>query len=126
MTPSAASIRPVARYATVNGLRIHYLAWSTPGNKPLVLLHGISRVAHTFDHAAPHFASDHHVIAIDMRGHGDSDWDPRAAYLVEDYAKDVEALIDQLGMKSVVLWGASTGGRVAQVIAGARPDLAAA
>ena len=126
MPPSAASVRPADRYATVNGLRIHYLEWGTPGNKPLVLLHGIARVAHTFDHAAPHFARDHHVIAIDMRGHGDSDWHPQAAYLVEDYAQDVAALIDQLGLKRSVLWGASTGGRVVQVIAGARPDLAAA
>jgi len=119
-------VPPVERHIRVNGLRIHYLEWGSPGNRPMVLLHGIARVAHTFDHAAPHFAGKHHVIAIDMRGHGDSDWDPHAAYLVEDYAKDVEALLDQLGLKSAVLWGASTGGRVAQVIAGARPDLVAA
>lgn len=120
--PSEAPARPVDRYATLNGLRIHYLEWGTRGNRPFILLHGIARVAHTFDHTAPHFAGGYHVIAVDMRGHGDSAWDPQAAYLVEDYVKDVEALIDQLGLRDVVLWGASTGGRVAQVIGGSRPE----
>jgi pimeloyl-ACP methyl ester carboxylesterase len=71
--------------AIVNGLRIHYLEWGTQGKPPLLLLHGIARVAHSFDHAAPHFESRYRVIAVDMRGHGDSDWDPQGAYLVEDY-----------------------------------------
>src|SRR3954469_2873542 len=62
------------RYAEVNGLRIHYVDWGTSGKQPLVLLHGIARVARTFDHLAPHFTSDYHVIAIDLRGHGDSGW----------------------------------------------------
>ena len=45
----------------------------------MILLHGIARHAHTFDHLAPHFARNFHVLAIDMRGHGDSDWDPEGA-----------------------------------------------
>jgi esterase len=117
---------PLDRYAQVNGLRIHYLDWGTRGRQPLVLLHGIARVAHNFDHLAPRFASDYHVLAVDMRGHGDSDWHPDGAYLVEDYVKDVEALIDALGLHDIVLWGNSTGGRVAQVIAGTRPELVSA
>ncbi len=118
--------QPADRFATVNGLRIHYLDWGTAGRQPLILLHGIARQARTFDHLAPHFCRDYHVIAVDMRGHGDSDWDPRGDYLVEDYTRDVESLIAQLGLCDVVLWGNSTGGRVAQVIAGARPELVAA
>ena len=61
-----------------------------------------------------------------MRGHGDSAWDPRGEYLVEDYYRDVEALAAQLGLRDVVLWGNSTGGRVAQVFAGSHPDRVAA
>ena len=68
--------QPVDRFVTVNGLRIHYLDWETSGKQPLILLHGIARLAHTFDHLAPHFSQSYHVIAVDMRGHGDSDWDP--------------------------------------------------
>jgi esterase len=118
--------RPDDCNVTVNGLRIHYLDWGSNGKQPLILLHGIARVAHTFDHLAPHFSKNHHVIAIDMRGHGDSDWDPNGAYLVEDYAKDIEALIAQLKLRNIVLWGNSTGGRVAQVIAGLHPEQVAA
>jgi esterase len=117
---------PADRFATVNGLRIHYLDWGTAGRRPLILLHGIARLARTFDHLAPHFSRDYHVIAVDMRGHGDSDWDPRGDYLVEDYTRDVEGLIEQLGLRDIVLWGNSTGGRVAQVLAGSRPELVAA
>ena len=117
---------PVDRYATVNGLRIHYLDWGSEGKQPLIMLHGIGRVAHTFDHIAPHFAAKYHVIAVDMRGHGDSAWDPKGAYLVEDYTKDIEALAEQLHLRNIVIWGNSTGGRVAQVFAGMHPELVAA
>jgi len=117
---------PVDRYATVNGLRIHYLDWGMEGKQPLIMLHGIGRVAHTFDHIAPHFAAKYHVIAVDMRGHGDSAWDPKGAYLVEDYTKDIEALAEQLHLRNIVIWGNSTGGRVAQVFAGMHPELVAA
>jgi pimeloyl-ACP methyl ester carboxylesterase len=65
-------------------------------------------------------------MAVDMRGHGDSGWDPKGAYLVEDYVKDIEGLAQQLRLRNIVIWGNSTGGRVAQVFAGMHPDLVAA
>lgn len=116
------STQPQDRYATVNGLKLHYVEWGGQGKPPLILLHGIARVAHCFDHLAPHFADKFHVIAIDMRGHGDSAWHPDGAYLVEDYTGDIEALIEQLDLRNLTLWGASTGGRVAQMVAGRHPD----
>src|SRR5204862_7325337 len=61
------------------------------------------------------------VIALDMRGHGDSGWSPEGAYLVQDYVRDLDGLIDQLRLKNVTLLGNSTGGRVAQVYAGLHP-----
>src|SRR5580692_6737139 len=118
--------QPADRFVTVNGLRIHYLDWGSPGKPPMIMLHGIGRVAHTFDHIAPHFASNYHVMAVDMRGHGDSAWDPKGAYLVEDYVKDIEGMAEQLRLRNIVIWGNSTGGRVAQVFAGLHPDLVAA
>ena len=117
---------PRDRFATVNGLRIHYLEWGSGGKQPLILLHGIARVARAFGHLAPHFGNDYRVIAVDLRGHGESGWDPQGAYLVEDYVKDVEALVAQLGLRNIVLWGNSTGGRVAQVFAGLHAELVAA
>src|SRR6058998_397122 len=118
--------RPADRFVSVNGLRIHYLDWGAEGKPPLIVLHGIGRVAHTFDHIAPHFTGKYHVMAIDMRGHGDSGWDSKGAYLVEDYTKDIEALAEQLHLRNIVIWGNSTGGRVAQVFAGLHPELVAA
>ncbi len=118
--------QPADRFVNVNGLRIHYLDWGTNGKQPLIMLHGIGRVAHTFDHLAAPFAQNYHVMAVDMRGHGDSDWDPKGAYLVEDYVKDIEGLAEQLQLRNIVIWGNSTGGRVAQVFAGLHPDLVAA
>ena len=126
VSAGVAHAQPVDRFATVNGLRIHYLEWGTSGKQPMILLHGIGRVAHTFDHLAPHFSKSHHLIAVDMRGHGDSDWDPQGAYLVEDYVKDIEGLVAQLKLRNIVLWGNSTGGRVAQVFAGLHPELVSA
>jgi pimeloyl-ACP methyl ester carboxylesterase len=73
------------RFITVNGLRLHYLDWGSANKPAFIMLHGISRVAHQFDHIAPYFTADYHVIAIDMRGHGDSAWSPEGAYVVEDY-----------------------------------------
>src|SRR5882724_8929204 len=116
----------VDRYVTVNGLRIHYLDFGGDGKQPLIMLHGIGRVAHTFDHVASHFNQNYHVMAVDMRGHGDSDWDPKAAYLVEDYVKDIEGLAEQLRLQNIVIWGNSTGGRVAQVFAALHPERVAA
>jgi len=116
---------PQDRFVNVNGLRLHYLDWGSEGKPPLILLHGIGRVAHTFDHLAKHFSPNYHVLAVDMRGHGDSGWDANGAYLVEDYVKDIEGLAQQLRLRNIVIWGNSTGGRVAQVFAGMHPDLVA-
>jgi pimeloyl-ACP methyl ester carboxylesterase len=58
-----------------------------------------------------------------MRGHGDSGWDPKGGYLVEDHVGDLEGVVEQLRLRDIVLWGNSTGGRVVQVFAGKHPDL---
>jgi esterase len=117
---------PADRYVTVNGLRIHYLDWAGAGEegKPtLILLHGIGKLARSFEPIAGRFCDRYRVIAMDLRGHGDSAWQPQAAYLVEDYVQDLEGLVEQLGLRNIVLWGNSTGGRVAQVFAGMHPEL---
>ena len=113
-------------FATANGLRLHYVEWGDASITPrptMILLHGIARHAHTFDHIAPELARTYRVLAVDMRGHGDSAWSPEGAYLVEDYVKDLEALVSQLRLNRVTLLGNSTGGRVVQVFAGLHPDL---
>ena len=126
LSSSAFGQSPQDRFVNVNGLRLHFLDWGNAGKQPMILLHGIGRVSRTFDHLAGHYSKDYHVIAVDMRGHGDSGWSADGAYLVEDYVKDIEGLASQLGLKNIVIWGNSTGGRVAQVFAGMHPELVAA
>jgi pimeloyl-ACP methyl ester carboxylesterase len=87
------------------------------------MVHGLDRVARTFDHLAARLSPAYRVIAIDMRGHGDSGWDPQGRYLVEDHVGDLEGIVQQLGLRDLTLWGNSTGGRVVQVFAGKHPDL---
>jgi esterase len=123
---SAAHAQPEDRFVDLDGLSIHYLDWGTANRQPLIMLHGIGRIAHTFDHVAPHFVDDYHVLAVDMRGHGDSGWDSGGNYLVIDYVRDVKGLVERLGLENIVLWGNSTGGRVAQVLAGLYPGLVSA
>jgi esterase len=117
---------PEDRFVMSGALRLHYVDWGNPSAPPLVLLHGIDRIARTFDHVVPRFAGRYHVIAMDLRGHGDSGWDPEGRYLVDDHVADLEALVRALGLRGVTLWGNSTGGRVVQVFAGRHPDLVAA
>lgn len=116
------SSQPADRFVDVNGLRIHYVDWGGSG-KPFVMVHGLDRVARTFDHLAVRFSPIYRVIAIDMRGHGDSGWDPKGRYLVEDHVGDLEGVVQQLGLRDLTLWGNSTGGRVVQVFAGKHPEL---
>ncbi len=116
---------PTDRVVTVDGLRLHVVDWGNDSRQPLVLIHGLDRVARTFDPVAVHFSSAYHVVAYDMRGHGDSAWDPQGRYLVEDHVGDLAGIVAQLGLRNIVVWGNSTGGRVAQVFAGMRPDLVA-
>jgi pimeloyl-ACP methyl ester carboxylesterase len=123
---AAGAAQPADRFVTVDGLRIHYLDWGAAGRQPLVLIHGLDRTAHTFDHLAPHFTARYHVLAFEMRGHGDSGWDREGRYLVDDHVRDLEGFVRQLDLDDVVLWGNSTGGRVAQVYAGMHPDRVAA
>jgi pimeloyl-ACP methyl ester carboxylesterase len=123
---TAQTLKPEAgytdRFVVNEGRRIHYLDWGSAEKTPFIMLHGIGRSAHSYDYIAPHFQREYHVIAMDLRGHGDSDWHPAAAYLVEDYVKDLERLVEQLNLRGIVLTGSSTGGRVAQVYAGLHPE----
>jgi pimeloyl-ACP methyl ester carboxylesterase len=123
LLPLAQDPASTDRLATINGLRLHYLERGDTAKPTMILLHGIARHAHTFDHIAPAFARDYHVLALDLRGHGDSAWSPDGAYLVQDYVRDLEALVAQRRLRRVTLLGNSTGGRVVQVFAGLHPDL---
>jgi pimeloyl-ACP methyl ester carboxylesterase len=104
-----------------DGLRLHFTEWGRSTGVPVVMLHGLNVQCHTWDPIIRDLDGDYHVIAMDMRGHGDSDWSPNG-YRVHSMARDVHGLIDQLGLGPVHLVGHSAGVRVAIAVAGERPD----
>ena len=71
-----AIMQPQDRYADLNGIRFHYLDWGNEQLPPLVLLHGGSLTAHTWDMASLLLRQHYHVLAPDQRGHGDTGWTP--------------------------------------------------
>ncbi len=99
-----------SRRITAGALALHLLEWGPPGRPLLCLLHGGAAHAHWFDRVAPAFADRFHVVALDQRGHGASDWARPAAYATEDFAADLLAVFDALGDGPVVLAGHSMGG----------------
>jgi pimeloyl-ACP methyl ester carboxylesterase len=89
---------------------------------PLLQLHGYGNEAHLWDDYAPTVAPYYRVLALDQRGHGDSDWDAERRYEIPTLAADVEALTAELGIERLVLVGFSMGGRVATLFAGRQPE----
>jgi esterase len=108
--------------ATLNGLRVHWLDWGTAGRPPVLLLHGGAQTAHSWDEVAPDLARDHHVLALDQRGHGDTDWAPGGRYRREDFVADVRAFLDDRGWPAATLIGLSMGGINTIGFAATHPD----
>ena len=114
--------RPLDKHLDAHGLRLHYLDWGNDVAAPMLLLHGFSGHAHTWDTFAGAMCGQFHVLALDQRGHGDSDWSKDGAYTPDDHARDVGALHDRLRLAPVVLVGLSMGGRNAIRYAALHPQ----
>ncbi|RLT41194.1 MAG: alpha/beta hydrolase [Chloroflexi bacterium] len=117
---------PTEGYFKSGDLNIHYLDWGNEGATPFILLHHVQSSAHTWDTFAQRIRGQYRVLAMDMRGHGDSDWAGEGHYTTEEYASDVVALIKHLNLPRFIAMGGSTGGRVAMLAAAMVPDKAAA
>jgi pimeloyl-ACP methyl ester carboxylesterase len=101
------------RAIRVNGLNLHYLDWGPPTAPPVVLLHGITGHARVWDHLAERLVPGRRVLALDQRGHGDSDPAPDDDYRVATMADDLAAFVSGLGLDRFALLGHSMGGRIA-------------
>ncbi len=121
--PLSISPEPADAHFELSGLRLHYVHWGNEEARPLVLLHGLQDCARSWDHFASSARARFRVIALDHRGHGDSDWAPEGRYRLRDYVSDVEGLFSHLGPRDCVLVGHSAGGRNAFLFALSRPDL---
>jgi pimeloyl-ACP methyl ester carboxylesterase len=104
-------------------LRLHYVDWGNDDAPTMLFVHGIHDHCRTFDDLALNFVADYHVVAPDLRGHGDSEWVNGSSYHYIDYIYDLHQLIQQAGLGPVTLVGHSMGGAIAAMFAGAYPDL---
>jgi esterase len=105
---------------------IFYRRVGRPGRTPVLIVHGLSYFSYDWIGPAAGIAVDREVVAIDMRGFGQSTWSPARDYKLETLGTDVIALLDHLGWPRAVLMGHSFGGRVCLATAGWHPDRAAA
>jgi pimeloyl-ACP methyl ester carboxylesterase len=111
-----------SQFAAINELSLHYLDFGNDAKPPLVCIHGLSGNAHNFDGLAIHLAPKYHVISLDVRGRGDSQWGPSEEYNPTAYSSDLAKLIDMLGFQRVTIIGTSMGGVIAMLYAGGYPE----
>jgi esterase len=108
-----AFVQPTDHTVLVNNLRLHYLDWGNAQLPHILLLHGARLQAHTWDMAALLLRDHYHLIALDQRGHGDSDWTSDAQFNDDTFdlmLEDTRQVINHLGWQRFVLVGMSMGG----------------
>ena len=115
---------PQASTGTVRSgdVDIFYRRFGQPGRTPVLIVHGLSYFSYDWIGPASALASDREVVAIDMRGFGQSGWSPTRDYKLETLSADVTTLLDAFGWPQAVLIGHSFGGRVALATAGWKPE----
>src|SRR5207248_1911376 len=111
---------PAEHAVVMGGLRLHYPDGGGGGRPPLVFLHGGCLTAHTWDLVCLAMRNEFRCLALDQRGHGDSEWSPTLDYAPAAHARDLEALVAHLSLERPVLVGQSMGGMNALAYA-ARP-----
>lgn len=110
------------RTIVLRGQRFHYVEWGAATASPVVVLHGITGHARTWDDEAALLAETRRVLVLDQRGHGDSDPAPDGDYADDALLGDLVAFADALGLRHFSLLALSLGGRVAINFAGRHAD----
>ena len=121
--PFSSEALPRDGFVQVNGLRHHYLDWGEPELPAVLLLHGFAQSGHSFDFVSLALCEKFRVIALDLRGHGESDWSEAIDYRRETMLTDVAGVMEHLGLDSASLVGLSLGGTVGYMLAAAKPEL---
>jgi pimeloyl-ACP methyl ester carboxylesterase len=109
------------KFITLNGLKFHYREWEKAEAPTLVLLHGVTGHARMWDTTAQAMQSRYRVLALDQRGHGETEWAKDNSWLAR--RDDIGAFARILGLRKFFLLGHSMGGVVAYRFAGAYPDM---
>lgn len=103
------------------GVTVRYVDQGDLSGVPVLLLHAWGESLGCFDRLIPWLPPTIRALAMDQRGHGYSD-KPAEGYVLTDFAGDVTAFLDALGLPSAVLVGSSSGGYVAQQVAVSSPE----
>lgn len=121
---------PDIRYQSHNTVlqhrRFHYLEWGNPGKPPIVLLHGGHQSAHSWDLVSLHLSDRFRLLALDQRGHGDSEWSRDGEYSMDAMASDAIDFIESQKLDKPLVFGHSMGGLVTMTVLKQRPDLVGA
>jgi esterase len=112
---------PQDHFLTMNGLRFHYLEWGSKDLEPVILLHGAWWHAHVWDTLASALCLQHRILALDQRGHGETDWADDYAW--QRWIEDLEAFVTALNLQRFALVGHSMGGWIAYMFAAQHPEL---
>ena len=113
-------------HAKSGDLSIHYRRAGVAGDTPLLIVHGLSYFSYDWMPVAAELGRSREVVAIDMRGFGDSEWSPTQDYSVPSMGGDIVAVLDDVRWPRAVLIGHSMGGRSATYVAAKHPDRVAA
>lgn len=116
------SSQVTSHYATINGLRMHYVEWGDVQATPIVCLHGLRAYGHWFDELAVVVSDRYRVLALDQRGRGETDWAADGDYTRAAYVSDVEAFVETLQLDRFILIGHSMGGLNAIHYAARHPE----
>ena len=113
---------PVDRTVQANGMNFHYLEWGDSSKPTVVMLHGVSQQAHSWDFVSLALSPDYHILAVDQRGHGDTDWAADGTYTLDAMQADIDGVVDALGLTDFNLMGHSMGGRNSFIWASRHPE----
>jgi pimeloyl-ACP methyl ester carboxylesterase len=103
-------------------LRLHYVDWGNEDAPPMLLVHGGRDHCRNWDWVAEAFRDRYHVIAPDLRGHGDSQWALGGTYGLLDFVVDIAQLVHQKKLAPVTIVSHSLGGNVSLHYAGLYPE----
>lgn len=120
------AVHPRDRSIEIDGLKLHYVEWGNPSGEIVIFIHGNRDQSRSWDFLVEQLLQrgdrDFHFVAVDLRGHGDSDWlAPGRSYQHVDFLGDLAALVSHLKKEPVILVGHSLGGSMAILFAGCFP-----
>ena len=113
---------PITNSFISQRLRLNYVDWGNADAPPLLLVHGGRDHARSWDWVAEELRHDWHIIAPDLRGHGDSAWSPDGNYEMSAFVYDLAQLVHQLNLAPVTMIAHSMGGNIATRYAGIYPE----